>query len=145
MTEADFNVRLERRLPAPPDRVFAAWTDRASLPAWLCPGSVVTRVEELDVRLGGRFRIIMQDDGEDLVHAGEYREVDPPRRLVFTWASPATGGRDTLVTVTLAPAGDGETDLTLTHERLPDADARHKHERGWSNILDKLAPRLTGG
>jgi len=134
-------IRLQRLLPASPKEVFDAWTDPESLQQWFCPETVsLTRVE-LDVRVGGHFHIVMRDETKDLVHVGEYREVTPPQRLVFTWRSNATYDQETLVTVELHPRGN-KTELVLTHEQLPDANSAGKHEEGWQDVVRKLAVYL---
>jgi len=133
---------VERVLPASPDEVFAAWTDAAGLCAWMCPGDVLETRAELDVRVGGRFTITMCTAEGEVVHTGIYREIRPPRRLVFTWLSPHTGGVESRVTVELEPTGRGETALRLVHEALPDDEARGKHARGWNAIADGLADFL---
>jgi uncharacterized protein YndB with AHSA1/START domain len=66
-----------------------------------------------------------------------YRQVVPERKLVFTWEWPGMPERESLVTLLLEPF-DGETELTLIHENLPDEEARKSHEQGWSGLLDKL-------
>ncbi len=136
-------VRVVRRLPASREDVFDAWLDAESLQQWMCPGATRRTVAELDPRAGGRFRIVMTGEHGDTEHTGEYREIRRPERLVFTWISTFTLGRETLVTIELRVAGD-ETELTLTHESLPDDDARKNHEGGWSSIVDKLAAKLKG-
>lgn len=137
-------ARVRRLLSAPLEEVFAAWTDADSLKQWLCPGSATVTAATADARVGGRFRVVMRDRGRDYEHTGEYREVQPPNRLVFTWRSPATGGRDTLVTVELRPHGQG-TEMVLTHERLPDQAAADQHTKGWGSIAVKLDTYLTRG
>jgi uncharacterized protein YndB with AHSA1/START domain len=133
-------VRVERLLPARPADVFEAWTDPERLRVWMGPGNTtVTRVE-CDLRVGGSFLIVMSVDGDLVDHTGRYRVVEPPRRLVFTWCSSATGGQDTVVTVDLAPAGS-DTLMVLTHERL-DEDARPAHRGGWESIADNLAAHV---
>jgi uncharacterized protein YndB with AHSA1/START domain len=136
-------IRLQRLLPASPQEVFEAWTDPESLRQWFCPGTVSLTSVELDARVGGHFRIVMRDETKDLVHSGEYREITPPRRLVFTWRSSGTYDQETLVTVELHPRGS-KTELVLTHERLPDANAAGKHEDGWRSIVEKLAHQFSG-
>lgn len=136
------SVRIVRILPAPPEAVLAAWTDVESLKQWMCPGTASVVHAELDVRVGGHFRIVMTDKGQDYTHTGEYREIDPPNRLVFTWSSPATGGKPTLVSIDLRPHGVDETEIVLVHERLSDDDSAAKHQRGWDDIVTKLAAHL---
>ena len=70
--------------------------------------------------------------------SGAYVLIDRPRKLVFTWMGPLTNNVNTLVTVELNPRGD-ETDLVLTHERLPTMAIVDGHTRGWGTILDHLA------
>src|SRR5689334_5508681 len=138
----DFRVVLERVLPAPPADVFDAWTDPAALRVFMCPTGIDrTTVVEADARVGGRFRIIMHEGAVERVHTGEYRVVEPPSRLVFTWHSHATGLDGSLVTITLAPHPDG-TRLVLVHEQLPSDDVAGRHRRGWSSIVDELAHHL---
>jgi len=71
-------------------------------------------------------------------------QVDRPRKLVFTWIGPLTNNVNTLVTVELDPRGD-ETDLVLTHERLPTPAIREGHTMGWGHILDHLADAVAKG
>jgi uncharacterized protein YndB with AHSA1/START domain len=132
------SLELRRRLPAGADEVFAAWTDPEVMGRWLSP---VGHAEvEVDLRVGGRFRLIMGAEDRRLEHSGEYLEIAPPRRLVFTWRSPYTGPGPSLVTVELRPAEDG-TELLLTHERLP-ADQVEPHTGGWGRMLDRLAEEV---
>ena len=134
-------LRLLRVLPAPPEEVFAAWTDPVAVARWMCPGTIEETKAELDVRVGGRMRIFMRGSDHEIDHVGEYVVVDPPRRLAFTWNSPETKGAS-LVTVVLEPQGQDETELTLTHERLPDEEAVQNHTRGWNACLALLRTHL---
>jgi uncharacterized protein YndB with AHSA1/START domain len=139
---AELPIRVVKVLPAPPEVVFDAWIDPASLRAWMCPGSVVESIATIDARVGGRFRIVMRDRASEYVHTGEYVEIDRPKHLVFTWMSDGVRGQLTRVTVELQPHGDSATELTLIHEAMPDADARRQHEGGWRQIVDRLAQWL---
>ena len=76
--------------------------------------------------------------------SGIYVLVDRPRKLVFTWVGPLTNDVTTLITVELDPRGD-ETDLVLTHERLPTTAIVEGHTKGWGNILDHLADAVSKG
>lgn len=131
-------VRIQRVLHATPERVYAAWTDATSLARWLSP---VGQAEvDVEPRVGGRLRVTMISPGVRLEHSGEYRELVPGRRLVFTWRSPYTGPRPSLVTIDLEPV-EGGTALTLVHEHLP-ADQVAPHSGGWGQILDRLVAEL---
>jgi uncharacterized protein YndB with AHSA1/START domain len=96
------------------------------------------RVEaECDLRVGGHYHIkmVVPDDEHDV--SGVYRAVVPNEKLVFTWAWKSTPERESLVTVTLKPDGDG-TIMTLLHEQFFDEDARDNHNKGWTSIMDRL-------
>jgi uncharacterized protein YndB with AHSA1/START domain len=131
-------VRIERHIAAPPERVFAAWLDPSSMARWLSP--VGHAEAEVDPTVGGRLRVTMIGEGRRIEHAGVYREVEPHRRLAFTWQSPYTGSSPSLVTIELT-ARDGGTDLVLIHEFLP-ADAVESHSNGWGAMLNRLAAEL---
>jgi uncharacterized protein YndB with AHSA1/START domain len=133
-------VRIERLLAVPPSVVYAAWTDASLMGRWMSPRG---RAEvTLQAVVGGRLEVVMIDGSTRIEHHGEFLEVDPPRRLRFTWRSPYTGEVPSIVTVELAPA-EGGTRLVLVHERLPDADAVASHAGGWTAILDRLAAVLS--
>lgn len=134
------SLTLARRLKASPAQVFSAWTDPEKIAQWFGPGDTIpgsVKVYDLDVRVGGAFRIGF--DARDEYHevGGKYREVVPNERLVFSWAWHSTPERESRVTITLKPEGD-LTFLTLTHDKFFDDAARDGHKRGWTGTLDKL-------
>jgi uncharacterized protein YndB with AHSA1/START domain len=134
------SLTLKRRLKATPAQVFRAWTDPQKIVRWFGPKETVLGSvrAEVHVRPGGRYRMSFEtDDGERHQVGGVYREVVPDSRLVFTWAWHSTPERESLVTVTIVPDGDGSL-LTLHHEQFFDRKARDGHERGWTGTLDKL-------
>jgi uncharacterized protein YndB with AHSA1/START domain len=135
---ASAHVVIERVLPGSPEEVYAAWTTPETMRLFMCPYDMTAPVVEADVRVGGRFRVVMSDGTRDSEHRGEYRVLEPGRRLVFTWASAATGWAATLVTIELSPHEDG-TRLVLVHEDLTGDDMRGAHRRGWTGIIEKLA------
>ena len=133
------SLSIVRKFNVEPGKVWRAWTDPQALTAWMAPGDAFSvRVLECDVRVGGRYRIVMRSpDGEDNDVSGVYREVAIDRKLVFTWAWKGTPERQSLVTIELRPAGGG-TELTLRHEELADAETRDKHNQGWIGCLGRL-------
>lgn len=128
-------IEIQRRLPAPVGEVFRWWTEADRLQQWMVPeGSVDAKV---DLRVGGSFQIVMRGDGMVIEHVGEYIEIEEPRRIVFTWASPYTGPRPSLVTVELEPDGEHGTHLRLIHAELPESVA-DSHRGGWRAMLVRL-------
>jgi uncharacterized protein YndB with AHSA1/START domain len=134
---------VRRVLPVERERVFAAWLDPASLAIWMRPGGMTGALVELDPRVGGRFRILMQRDQGSYEHQGEYLAIEPPSLLSFTWISSATDLRPTVVTVELHERGES-TELVLTHRRLP-AERVDAHRRGWTDIVRLLEAELAAG
>jgi uncharacterized protein YndB with AHSA1/START domain len=128
------SLHLERLVPGEPEDVFAAWTT-PRMARWMSPEGAAEA--EVDLRVGGRFRVIMVGHVDRLEHTGEYLELEPPRRLVFTWASPYTGPEPSVVTVELYPQ-DAGTRLVLTHEQLP-AEVVDGHRNGWGEMLGRLS------
>ena len=134
------SLTLTRRLKAATEKVYAAWADAEKLVQWFGPAEVKAGSvkAEMDVRVGGRYRISFEgDSGEYHEVGGVYREVVPNERLVFSWAWHSTPERESLVTVQLKPDGAG-TLLTFRHEQFFDQTARDNHERGWTELFEKL-------
>jgi uncharacterized protein YndB with AHSA1/START domain len=137
------SLTLKRRIKAPPEKIYAAWTDPQQIAVWFGPGPSETLHAEADARVGGRFRIRFRTpDGEEHDVSGSYREVAPNEKLVFTWAWRSTPERESLVTIALRKDG-GDTLLTLTHEQFFDEVARDSHLQGWTGVLEKLERFVT--
>jgi uncharacterized protein YndB with AHSA1/START domain len=132
------SLTLKRRLNAPAEKVYAAWTDPEKIVKWFGPDSGPVTRAETDLRVGGHYTIAFNtENGERHQVGGVYREVVPNEKLVFTWAWHTTQERESLVTITVKPDGAGSI-LTLLHEKFFDEAARDGHKRGWSGSLDKL-------
>jgi uncharacterized protein YndB with AHSA1/START domain len=134
------SLTLSRHYPVAPEKVWRAWTNPEAVKKWWGPGpGEPVAAAELDVRVGGKFRIVFGGaDGKEHECAGVYKEVVPNRRLVFTWSWPrTTPERISVVTIVFKAAGGG-TDLVFTHEQLFDEKVRDDHKRGWSSCFDKL-------
>jgi uncharacterized protein YndB with AHSA1/START domain len=130
-------IVVRRTIAAPRERVFDAWIDPALLPRFMLPGDVTHATADVDARVGGRFRILMQHGRGGAEHWGEYLAIDRPARLSFTWISDATDRKTTTVIIELTERPDGGTDLVLTHQGLPERSAS-AHENGWEAIVTKL-------
>jgi uncharacterized protein YndB with AHSA1/START domain len=134
--ESGETLVLRRIIPLPRERVFQAWLDPASLAQWMRPGGATDATAEVDPKVGGRFRIVMIEGAKRFEHTGEYRVINPPERLEFTWISQATDHQPTVVTIDFLERS-GATELVLTHRRLPPKQVE-SHRRGWSDILQLL-------
>ena len=139
------SLTLSRSYPVAPEKVWRAWTDPQALSQWWGPGpGEPVSAAELDVRVGGRFRIVFGGpDGKAHECAGVYKEVVPHRKLVFTWCWPnTTPERVSVVTIELRGSANG-TDLLFKHEQFFDEKARDDHQRGWSGLLENLRTFLS--
>jgi uncharacterized protein YndB with AHSA1/START domain len=129
---------LRRRLPAPREDVFRAWTQAEQLRRWSCPVGFEVVEAVVDLRQGGRYRLGMRSPaGEVFTTSGVYREITPPERLVYTWRWEDPEALETLVTVEFEDLGP-ETGLVLRHERFADAARRDSHLGGWHGCLQNL-------
>lgn len=136
---------IERRLiRAPAERVFAAWTEPARLRQWWGPRGVTCTDAEMDVRVGGTFRLGNRfEDGRMIWISGEFLDVQPPRKLVYTWmlGDPPDARECSRVTVRFEtrPAG---TEVIVIHEQLATAPLRDHTTAGWRECLSRLAVHL---
>jgi uncharacterized protein YndB with AHSA1/START domain len=140
-TKEKTRLEIRRVIRAPCDRVYAAWTDPAQLKQWFGPENVRTRNLIADARVGGQFRWeLTNSEGEEMTIRGEYRELQPGRKIVFSWQwedDEDWENHTSIVTVELDDCEDG-TELRLTHDQLPNQESRDGHTRGWNSALDKL-------
>lgn len=146
MTPQDREVRLERTFRAPPDKVFAAFTHVEVLRRWWAPGvGWEIPVVEVDLTVGGRMRLIMQNpDGEDYGGQGEFVEIDPPRRLSYVWRwDDEPDAEPQFVEVDFLEREDGATTVVLTNKGLRDEASMDDHREGWDLSFDNLAVMLS--
>jgi len=140
-TSEKLSLEIKRFINAPRDRVYAAWTDPAQLRQWFGPEKVQTRNLTADARAGGKFRWdLTNSEGEKMTCLGEYRELQPGKKIVFTWQwddDEDWENHTSVVTVELSDRDSG-TELRLTHEKLPSEQSRDGHTGGWESALDKL-------
>ena len=142
-TDTGVMLSLTRTFAALREKVFEAWTHHEHLRNWWGMSAGHTApIVEVDLRVGGRYRLGMQPPDDDELHVvgGVFREVSPPEKLVYTWAFEHEGMElqeqvETLVTVSFRDLG-GSTELTITHEYFPSAEICEQHRRGWTMMLD---------
>ncbi|MEQ8840505.1 MAG: SRPBCC domain-containing protein [Acidimicrobiales bacterium] len=158
MTDTN-DVRLERTFEAPIDLIWEMWTDAEHFANWYGPMGARIPTAEMDVRIGGRRRITMEMDTPNgsmqMFFVGQYREIDPKTRLVYTesvadeagntmtaeqMGMPAGTPMETSVVVELEDLGP-RTKMTLTHVGVP---ADSPGGQGWTMALDKLEALVAG-
>jgi len=151
-------LRMTRRFDATPQRVFAAWTDPEQFGAWFGPVGMKAVSFKLDARVGGQWRFMGEGRNipgsqrpSELIRptvSGKYLEIEPPNRLVFTWAwhekddfaSPR--GQESVVTIQFKPLDGGRTEMVFTQAVFKDEQALAAHNRGWTDSFDKLGAFL---
>ena len=140
-TATDTSLQVSRVIQAEPEAVFRAWTDPAELEQWFGPEGMTLSLAEVDLSVGGQYRIRIENaENKARTVTGVYREIEPHTRLAFTWdweEEEFHMGEETLVTVDLADLG-GSTEVRITHERFPNAEAVKGHEEGWTSSLNCL-------
>jgi uncharacterized protein YndB with AHSA1/START domain len=139
---ATVRLVVRRTIHATPEQLFEAWTESGHLKKWWGPRPVTCLDAEIDLRVGGVYRIANQfPDGRVLLIFGEFEVVDPPRKLVYTWRIDPQSQASERVAVAFEPQGDA-TEVIVVHERIPDLATRDRHQLGWEGCLDRLANYL---
>ena len=143
-------VVITRVFEAPRELVFRAWTDPVHLAAWWGPNGFTNPVCDVDLRVGGKLRIVMRaPDGAEHPMIGVFQEITPPERLVFTNVATDRAGKillEGLTTVTFAKHGDGHTRLTVESRAVARVDYASRMlegmETGWTQSIDRLGDHL---
>jgi uncharacterized protein YndB with AHSA1/START domain len=140
-------LELELVLGAPRQRVFRALTEPAELAKWWGPHRFTTPAIELDLRVGGGYRFTMQPPGGEPFHlSGEFLQIDPPGRLVYTfrWDEPDPDDRETVVTLSLGEVADA-TQVSLSQGEFATEARLALHRGGWTDSLEKLRELIEPG
>jgi uncharacterized protein YndB with AHSA1/START domain len=136
---------VSRLIRATPERLFDAWTRPGELMKWWGPESVTCIGAEVDLRVGGSYRIGNRfADGTVVWIAGEFELIERPRKLAYTWRIGPAAGAAERVLVTFATRG-ADTEVSVRHERIGDEAKRKLHEQGWLGCLAGLAQYVGNG
>jgi uncharacterized protein YndB with AHSA1/START domain len=135
-------LHIERTFRAPAAAVFEAWTSEEVLRRWFHGEQYGETPEaQVDLRVGGAVRVVMRDPRKGAKQGGgHYTEIDPPRRLAFTWTWDGDD-RETLIELDFEEA-EGATTVRMTHSGLRDEQSLRNHEGGWSTCLANLERAL---
>ena len=135
------DVRVTRVIEAPAERVFDAWLDAATAWRFLFATDTGEMVRaEVDPRVGGRFVFTDRRDGKNVEHAGEYVEIDRPRRVVFDFTVTGYSSQQTRMTVEVTSRGEA-SEVAVTQDDVP-PEFVERTKNGWTHIVDGLAAVL---
>ncbi len=141
MNAPELALKISRIFQASREQVFRAWTDPELLRKWWhMSADATTPIAEVDLRVGGRYRLAMKPtDSDDLyIVGGVYQVVDPPKRLVYTWAWEEPAGQpESIVTVEFLDRGQ-TTEVVIEHGAFESAQRRDEHIGGWEGCLQQL-------
>ena len=142
MDEEKTRLQLRQFISASRAQVFKAWTHPEWVSRWFAPGDMTVPIADVDVRVGGQYRIQMKNsEGKVYTTTGEYQEIIVNEKLVFSWGWEGPQRHESRVTVELHDKDSG-TELVLTHERLESEESAGKHTQGWQGCLANLAARI---
>jgi uncharacterized protein YndB with AHSA1/START domain len=136
----ELTLHLERVVPAPRPRLFGVFVEAAELASWWGPRGFTSPAIDLDLRVGGSYRITMQPPEGDAFHlAGEYVVIDPPSRLSYTfrWVEPTPDDVETVVTISLREV-DGTTEVNVEQGVFATEERLALHTQGWNDSLERL-------
>ena len=134
-------INISCLIDAKVSHVFEAWADPSKMSYWMGPGAVTCEAVEIDLRVGGKFSLSMKTDDGIMTAFGEYQEIEPNKKLVFTWQWEDGTFTNSVVNLTFTDL-QGKTRLELEHTKLPDPVITGHHHLGWAGSLDKLADFL---
>lgn len=135
---------VRRHVQAQPHAVFDAWTDPDHLVRWWGPKNVECTHAEVDLRIGGRFRLANQTpDGTTVWITGTYEKIEPPSLLRHTWLIESDETPDPeLVTIEFLATETG-TEIVITHAAIATKQSWDGHQEGWFGCLDGLVELLS--
>ena len=136
----ELTLEMTRALPAVPSAVFAAFSDPDELAKWWGPEGFTVGSLDFDPRVGRTYRIEMQPpEGDPFYLTGEFRDVDPPARLAFTFVyeEPDPDDVETLVELSFRDLGES-TQVVFTQGRFKTEARRELHREGWTDSFDRL-------
>ena len=143
--ESGHVVRIERTFDASAEDVFDAWTSPEVMRRWFhCGPDWDTPVAEVDLRVGGKVRVVMhRPDGTEVEARGEYALIDRPYRLVMTWTFDDDPSNEQLIELSFSES-EGSTTVLMVNSGISTDERSDSQDKGWDGCLDNLE-RIWGG
>jgi len=135
---------VTRTFDAPRERVWREWTEPGAFADWFggSEGRVPLDTVAMDVRPGGSWRLTMHHSGREIHWTGDYVEVEPPARLVFTITDQPGDAQRDVCTLDLTDAGDGRTQMRFEQRGSMTPEQYQATKHGWAGFFDRIAERL---
>jgi uncharacterized protein YndB with AHSA1/START domain len=141
---AGLTLIVRRLISAPSDRLFAAWTEADQFVRWWGPKGVVCESADIDLRVGGLYRIANRlPDGRLVWISGAFELIDRPNRIDYSWQLEPGSQEASRVVVLFVAKGD-QTEVVVTHQRIASEEVKQDHERGWIGCLERLEAHFGG-
>jgi len=133
---SDNTVVVKKLINASREELFEAFTNPDIMSKWFYPDDDMSVDVANEFHVGGTYTLKMYaSNGDIYTHVGEYKEIIPPEKLVFTWNSDFV--QNTVVTVTFSEMESG-TEVTISHDLLPAGEMTENHRKGWGGCLNRL-------
>jgi uncharacterized protein YndB with AHSA1/START domain len=138
-------VRIERTFDAPAEEVFDAWTSPEVMQRWFhCASDWDTPQAEVDLRVGGKVRVVMRrPDGTEVQAEGQYSLIDRPHRLMMTWTFDDDPSNEQVIELSFSEA-EGSTTVLMINSGISTDERRDAQDEGWHGCLDELERILAG-
>lgn len=132
-------VEITKKIDAPIEKVWDAFTKKGKLSQWFAPQKMTTHVVEFQLTIGGKYKICMRNNkGVDFCAIGEFTKIDKPTQLQYTWAWESNKKEVSNVAIHLKEIESDTTELHFVHSDLPTEESQSNHNDGWTSALYKL-------
>jgi uncharacterized protein YndB with AHSA1/START domain len=134
-----YSLEVKKTFSVSAEMIYDAWLDPEAIKEFMRPADMITiPTPQVDAKIGGAFLFEMHAGERVMPHKGEYKLLERPSKIQFSWNSMNTNNDDSIVTITINSLGKNSCELTLVHELLPSEESRNDHNGGWTNILKTL-------
>ena len=145
-TKNQLSLTIKKTINAPLERVFRAWSDPKILMIWWKAGDAYeASLAEVDFSEGGKYRLGMKhiESGNEHIVGGEYKEIIPNEKIVFSWAWEIHNPEEVSEVCVEFKTTENGTEVILTHSGFQTEASMNEHNKGWNACLEPLAAVFT--